>query len=88
MDPETQKKIDSLILETTAKMEAIVMELENIKQSELDDVSKREKSDFLRKEFEEIMLEQQRRVEIIKKFFLDLYIQVADTTQSPLAALS
>lgn len=65
MDPETQKKIDSLILETTAKMEAIVMELENIKQSELDDVSKREKSDFLRKEFEEIILEQQRRVEKI-----------------------
>ncbi len=65
MDPETQKKIDSLILETTAKMEAIVMELENIKQSELDDVSKREKSDYLRKEFEEIILEQQRRVEKI-----------------------
>lgn len=65
MDPETQKKIDSLILETTAKMEAIVMELENIKQSELDDVSKREKSDFLRKEFEEIMIEQQSRVEKI-----------------------
>jgi len=65
MDPETQKKIDSLILETTAKMEAIVMELENIKQSELDDVSKREKSDFLRKEFEEIILEQQRRVKKI-----------------------
>ncbi len=65
MDPETQKKIDSLILETTAKMEAIVMELENIKQSELDDVSKREKSDFLRKEFEEVIIEQQRRVEKI-----------------------
>ena len=65
MDPDTQKKIDSLILETTAKMEAIVMELENIKQSELDDVSKREKSDFLRKEFEEIIIEQQRRVEKI-----------------------
>lgn len=67
MDPETQKKIDSLILETTAKMEAIVMELENIKQSELDDVSKREKSDFLRKEFEQVIIEQQNRVEKIMK---------------------
>lgn len=54
-----------MILETTAKMEAIVMELENIKQSELDDVSKREKSDFLRKEFEEVIIEQQSRVEKI-----------------------
>ena len=65
MDPDTQKKIDSLILEITAKMEAIVMELENIKQSELDDVSKREKSDFLRKEFEQVIIEQQKRVEKI-----------------------
>lgn len=67
MDPEKQNKIDSLILETTAKMEAIVIELQNIKQSELDDVSKREKSDFLRKEFEDIIIEQQRRVEHIMK---------------------
>lgn len=65
MDPDTQKKIDTVIYEMTAKMEAIAQEMITIKFSDLDDVSKREKTDSLRKEFESILNEQQERVERI-----------------------
>lgn len=67
LEPETQKQIDSLIFETTAKMEAIVQEMNAIKFSELDDVTKREKTDRLRNEFEAILNEQKNRVEEIMK---------------------
>lgn len=60
-----EKEIDSIIVETTAKMEAIAIELQNIKYSNLDDNSKKEKSSNLRILFEELLLEQQRRVEKI-----------------------
>lgn len=65
MDPEAQKKIDSLIYETTAKLEAIVEEMKAIRFSDLDDVKKREKTDRLREEFEKILNEQQKKVEKI-----------------------
>ena len=67
MQPETEKRLDSIIFETTAKMEAIVQEMKAIKFSDLDDVSKREKTDRLRKEFEVILNEQKIRVEEIMK---------------------
>ncbi len=67
MQPETEKRLDSIIFETTAKMEAIVQEMKEIKFSDLDDVSKREKTDRLRKEFEVILNEQKIRVEEIMK---------------------
>ncbi|HET6517302.1 MAG TPA: hypothetical protein VFG25_03665 [Nitrosopumilaceae archaeon] len=67
MEPETQKRIDSLIFETTSKLEAIVQEMNAIKFSELDDVTKREKTDHLRNEFEMILNEQKNRVEEIMK---------------------
>ena len=67
MQPETQKRLDSIIFETTAKMNAIVQEMNAIKFSDLDDVSKREKTDRLRKEFEMILNEQKIRVEEIMK---------------------
>ena len=65
MDPEAQKKIDSLIYETNAKLEAIVEEMKAIKFSDLDDVEKRQKTDRLRLEFEKILSEQQKKVEKI-----------------------
>lgn len=65
MDPEAQKKIDSLIYETNAKLEAIVEEMRAIKFSDLDDVEKRQKTDRLRLEFEKILGEQQKKVEKI-----------------------
>jgi len=67
LQPETEKRLDSIIFETTAKMEAIVQEMKEIKFSDLDDVSKREKTDRLRKEFEVILNEQKIRVEEIMK---------------------
>jgi len=67
LQPETRKRLDSIIFETTAKMEAIVQEMNAIKFSNLDDVSKREKTDRLRKEFEMILNEQKIRVEEIMK---------------------
>ncbi len=48
-------------------MEAIVQEMKEIKFSGLDDVSKHEKTDRLRKEFEVILNEQKIRVEEIMK---------------------
>jgi len=67
LQPETQKRLDSIIFEITAKMNAIVQEMNAINFSELDDVSKREKTDRLRKEFEVILNEQKIRVEEIMK---------------------
>ncbi len=67
MDPETQKRIDTIIFETTAKMEAILQEMLAIKFSELDEVTKREKTDHIRNEFEMILNEQKNRVEEIMK---------------------
>ena len=67
MQPETQKRLDSIIFEITAKMNAIVQEMNAINFSDLDDVSKREKTDRLRKEFEVILNEQKIRVEEIMK---------------------
>jgi len=65
LDPDAQKKIDSLIYETNAKLEAIVEEMKAIKFSDLDDVEKHEKTDRLRLEFEKILSEQQKKVEKI-----------------------
>ena len=48
-------------------MDEIVQEMNAIKFSDLDDVSKREKTDRLRKEFEVILNEQIIRVEEIMK---------------------
>jgi len=67
LQPETEKRLDSIIFETTAKMDAIVQEMKAIKFSNLDDVSKHEKTDRLRKEFEVILNEQKIRVEEIMK---------------------
>ena len=63
MDPETEKKIDTIIFETNGKLERIVEEMKIIKSSDLDDVTKHQRTDSLRHEFESVLNEQQKRVE-------------------------
>ncbi len=67
MEPEKQKLIDDLIYETSEKLGAIAEELKAIKFSTLDEPSKESKLNVLRKEFEKILDEQQRRVLEITK---------------------
>ena len=67
MDPEIEQKIDTIILETNSKLEAIVEEMRIIKSSDLDDVSKHQKTDSLRHEFESVLNEQQKRVDEVMK---------------------
>jgi len=67
LQPETQKRLDSIIFEITAKMNAIVQEMNAVNFSDLDDVSKRKKTDRLRKEFQVTLNEQKIRVEEIMK---------------------
>ena len=67
MDPDTEKKIDQIILETNSKLEAIVEEMKMIKSSDMDDVTKHGKTNSLRREFESVLNEQQERVENIMK---------------------
>ena len=67
LDSEKEKKIDTIIYETNEKLFAIVDEMKAIKFSDLDDITKHDKTNSLRKEFENILNEQQRRVEEITK---------------------
>ncbi len=62
MDPSKEKLIDDIICETNEKLGSIAEEIREIKFSNLDDSSKTAKLEFLRKEFQKILDEQQRRV--------------------------
>ena len=62
MDPYKEKLIDDIICETNEKLGSIAEEIREIKFSNLDDASKATKLEFLRKEFQKILDEQQRRV--------------------------
>lgn len=69
MDPESSKKIDEIIFETNDKITAIVDEIRLIRFSEMDETEKQIKYDKLRKEFENIMYMEERKVEeIMKKY--------------------
>ena len=63
LDTETEKKIDEIMYETNAKINAIVDEIRQIRFSKMDEEKKRVKCDELRKEFERVMLEEEKRVE-------------------------
>ncbi len=67
MDPQIEKRIDTIIEETNAKLEAIVVEMKIIKSSDIDDVTKHKKTDSLRIEFENVLNEQQEKVETVMK---------------------
>ena len=65
MNSETEQRIDRIINETSSKLEAIVAEMNIIKSSDIDDVSKHKRTDSLRREFESVLNEQQERVQQI-----------------------
>lgn len=66
MDSETQKKIDDVMFETNAKISAIVDEIRNIRFSKMDETEKQTKCDYLRKEFERVMFEEEKKIEEIQ----------------------
>jgi len=63
MDPIAQKKIDEIMYETNEKVSAIVSEIRDIRFSKMDENKKQEKCDSLREQFEQVMLEEEKKVE-------------------------
>lgn len=67
MDPEMQKKVDEIMYETNGKISAIVNELRLIRFSKMEDSEKEHKSDKLREEFEQVMIEEEKKIEELIK---------------------
>jgi len=68
MNPEIQKKIDEIMYETNDKVSSIVNEIRNIRFSKMDENEKQIKCDKLREEFEQVMLEEENKIELITKY--------------------
>ena len=69
MDPIAQKKIDEIMYETNEKVSAIVSEIRDIRFSKMDENEKQEKCDRLREQFEQVMLEEEKKVEkVMEKY--------------------
>jgi len=69
MDPIAQKKIDEIMYETNEKVSAIVSEIRDIRFSKMDENEKQEKCDSLREQFEQVMLEEEKKVEeVMEKY--------------------
>jgi len=67
MDPKAQKKIDEIIYETNGKINAIVNEIRDIRFSKTDENEKQTKCDELRIAFEQVMIEEEKKVEKVMK---------------------
>jgi len=67
MDLESSKKIDEIIFETNDKISAIADEIRLIRFSKMNEKEKQIKCDELRKEFEKVMLIEEKRVEEVMK---------------------
>ncbi len=67
MEPEEERKIDEIMYETNAKINAIVEEIRQIRFSNMDEKVKHERMDSLREEFERVMIEEEKRVEEVMK---------------------
>jgi len=65
MNPQSQKQIDDIMIETNEKVSAIVNEIRHIRFSKMDEKNKETKCDKLREEFEKIMLEEEKKIEKI-----------------------
>jgi predicted glycosyltransferase len=63
MDSKAQKKIDEIMYETNGKINAIVNEIRDIRFSKMDENEKQTKCDKLREKFEEVMLEEEKKIE-------------------------
>ncbi|MDH5568928.1 MAG: hypothetical protein OEX98_03940 [Nitrosopumilus sp.] len=69
MDPQSQKKIDDIMIETNEKVSAIVNEIRDIRFSKMDEDKKQVKCDKLREEFEKVMIEEEKKIEkVMEKF--------------------
>lgn len=53
--------------ETNDKVSAIVTEIRNIRFSSMDEGKKKTKMDALREQFEQVMIEEEKRIEDIMK---------------------
>ena len=69
MDPQSQKKIDDIMIETNEKVSAIVNEIRDIRFSKMDEDKKQVKCDKLREEFEKVMIEEEKKIEKIMEEF-------------------
>jgi len=67
MDLESSKKIDEIIFETNDKISAIADEIRLIRFSKMNEKEKQIKFDELRKEFEKVMIIEEKRVEEVMK---------------------
>ena len=68
VNSETQKKIDEIMYETNDKISSIVNEIRNIRFSKMDENEKQIKCDQLREEFEQVMREEENKIELITKY--------------------
>jgi len=69
MDPQSQKKIDDVMIETNEKVSAIVNEIRDIRFSKMDEDKKQVKCDKLREEFEKVMIEEEKKIEKVMEEF-------------------
>mgnify|MGYP000436331576 CR=1 FL=1 len=67
MDPKAQQKIDEIMYETNEKISAIVNEIRDIRFSKMDENEKQAKCDDLRTAFEQVMIEEEKKVETVMK---------------------
>ena len=67
MDPKVQKEIDEIMYETNEKINAIVNEIRDIRFSKMDENEKQVKCDELRIAFEQVMIEEEKKVEKVMK---------------------
>ena len=72
MDSESSKKIDEIMFETNDKITAIVDEIRLIRFSKMNESEKQIKYDKLRKEFENVMVMEEKRVKEVMKNASDL----------------
>ena len=63
MNPKAEKNIDEIMYETNEKVSVIVNEIRDIRFSKTDENEKQTKCDSLREEFEQVMIEEEKKVE-------------------------
>ncbi len=68
MDTEMQKKIDEIMYETNDKISSIVDEIRNVRFSKMEENEKQIKCDKLREVFEQVMLEEESKIELLTKY--------------------
>ena len=67
MHAEMQKRIDEIMYETNDKISSIVDEIRNVRFSKMEENNKQIKCDKLREEFEQVMLEEENKIESVTK---------------------